>query len=149
MSFGAMSLLWYFFGRFQMIIPNRWQGPSRPVCIHHGGTGDHVRLCCGLSFICRNDFRLHAFTILVNQLLLGGLYIKIYWRYIGLQQLIFTKEMLFISKMMYQRYLRTCSQRKYSPQRDAREPNENFSQANKSWFTVYACFCLVKKSNDQ
>ncbi|XP_061164774.1 protein ABHD18-like [Saccostrea echinata] len=27
--------------RFQMILPHRWQGPAHPICIHHGGTGDH------------------------------------------------------------------------------------------------------------
>lgn len=28
--------------RFQFIIPRRWNGKHRPVCIHLAGTGDHV-----------------------------------------------------------------------------------------------------------
>ncbi|XP_056010431.1 protein ABHD18-like isoform X2 [Ostrea edulis] len=26
---------------FHMVLPHRWQGPAKPICIHHGGTGDH------------------------------------------------------------------------------------------------------------
>ena len=27
--------------RFQMVIPDRWPGPHKPICIHMAGTGDH------------------------------------------------------------------------------------------------------------
>ncbi|KAF2977633.1 hypothetical protein EK904_010738, partial [Melospiza melodia maxima] len=32
--------------RFQFIIPRRWNGKHRPVCIHLAGTGDHKRRSC-------------------------------------------------------------------------------------------------------
>lgn len=32
-----------------MVLPHRWQGSIRPICIHHGGTGDHVSLSVCVS----------------------------------------------------------------------------------------------------
>ena len=29
--------------RFELLIPKKWKGESRPLYIHMAGTGDHVR----------------------------------------------------------------------------------------------------------
>lgn len=83
----------------------------------------------------------------------------------------YTCKLTFVGRTLYQDLLRIrwfavtnfslrrccLSQKIYSGIRDIKElvhsekwePSESFLQVNKSWFTVYACFVLLKKSNDQ
>lgn len=36
----------FLIGRFQFIVPKRWNSKHRPVCVHLAGTGDHVSTQC-------------------------------------------------------------------------------------------------------